>query len=88
MSVDVTDLVMQRYFINEEERNITIANKRLEEMWAQLRKQCTHPTTVTSEKYYSGGYDYISSVVITVTCTLCDKILKSYDDPKHKGCHS
>jgi hypothetical protein len=50
-----------------------------------LETNCQHENTTKVEKYYDGGYDYVSSVRITVTCDLCNKILESYDDPKHRG---
>lgn len=52
-----------------------------------LKEQCTHPTTETTEKHCRGGYDYVSSIVITKTCTICRKVLESYDDLTHKGTH-
>lgn len=85
MPKDVTQLVMQRYFINELEKEIISKEKELTERWNTLQKQCDHPTVKIDQSYHSGGYDYVSSVIITHTCTICDKVLKSYEDPKHKG---
>lgn len=53
-----------------------------------LESNCQHENTTRTEKYYNGGYDYVSSVRITITCDLCSKILQSYDDPKHRGSHA
>lgn len=88
MSVDVTQLVMARYRINEHKKNIEYHQKCIDELQSKLERNCTHPTVKTEEKYRSGGYDYVSSVTIIKTCTLCDKVLESYDDPNHKGIHS
>lgn len=87
MSRDVTQLVMDRYFIDELKKKIEHLNNELQERLKTLQKRCSHPTTKTDRKYYSGGYDYVSSISITTTCTLCDKILESYDDPNHVGRH-
>lgn len=88
MSVDVTQLVMARYHINEHRKEIEYRKKCIAELQDKLERNCTHPTTKTEEKYSSGGYDYVSSVHIIKTCTICDKVLESYDDPNHKGTHS
>lgn len=88
MSVDITQLVMQKYYINELEKQLERDEIRLAEMIATLERQCTHPTIKTDNKYHKGGYDYVSSVTISKTCTICDKVLECYDDPKHKGYHA
>lgn len=85
MSVDVTDLVMKKYFITEKKKQIEYLQKEIDEMQDWLEKKCTHPTTITDRKYHSGGYDYVSSVTVTTKCTLCEKVLSCIDDPKHKG---
>ena len=85
MSVDITQLVMQKYHINELKRHLEQDHNRLNEMCATLERQCTHPTIKTDRKYHEGGYDHVSSVTIIKTCTICDKVLEFYDDPKHKG---
>lgn len=85
MSVDVTSLVMDRYFINELKKDIDNKNNELAHRWTDLQRKCTHPTIKVDEKYYRGGYDYVSSVKITHYCTICDKIVKSYDDSNHIG---
>lgn len=53
-----------------------------------LERNCQHPDVTKSSKYYEGGYDYVSSIMITHTCDLCHKVLKYYDDPSHKGSHA
>lgn len=88
MSVDITSLVMDKYHLNEHIKKIEYHEKCIAELQARLERRCTHPTVVTTEKYNGGGYDYVSSVRITKTCTLCDKVLESYDDPKHRGSHA
>jgi hypothetical protein len=87
MSVDVTQLVMDRYYINELQDKISREHKELYDRWELLRKRCSHPTIRIDREYNRGGYDYVSSVTITHKCTICDKVLKSYDDPNHKGSH-
>lgn len=88
MSVNVTDLVMLKYHIMEYDKEIERAKKARQELVDKLDRKCTHPTIKVDSKYYEGGYDYVSSVKITHTCTLCDKIVKSYDDPTHQGMHA
>ena len=51
----------------------------------ELDKCCQHPTETIEQSYYRGGYDYISSVTITHTCSTCGKVLKSYKDHTHQG---
>lgn len=46
---------------------------------------CEHTKINKVERYYSGGYDYKSSVVISEYCEHCGKLLKFYDDPTHQG---
>lgn len=83
--VDVTQLVMDRYFINELTKELENKNKELAYRWKELQRKCMHPTIKTIEKYNSGGYDYVSSIHITKTCTTCNKVLESYKDPNHRG---
>lgn len=86
MSVDVTSLVMDRYHINENRKKIEVLEAEIEEMENRLKQKCIHSTIITTKQYRDGGYDdYVSSVRITKTCSLCDKVLESYDDPKHSG---
>jgi len=63
-------------------------NKRIDYQRRLLDTHCQHVSETVLSKYYSGGYDYVSSVHITHTCDLCGKILKSYDDPHHRGSHA
>jgi len=85
VSVDITQLVMQKYFINELKKSLERDHKKLQEMKATLERQCSHPTIKTDRNYCSGGYDYLSSVTIVKTCTICDKVVEHYEDPNHKG---
>lgn len=85
MSVDVSTLVIDRYYIDQITKDIQQLSQDLAHRWQDLQRKCTHPTSKTIEKYNSGGYDYVSSVHVLKTCTICDKVLESYDDPKHHG---
>ncbi len=85
MSVDISGLVVQRYFIDKLTKEIARDKETLAEAWVKLQRQCTHPTVKTDRNYCSGGYDYLSSVKIVKTCTVCDKVLEDYYDPKHNG---
>lgn len=53
-----------------------------------VQENCQHVDTTTIRKYYEGGYDYVSSVIVTETCDLCSKIIASGNDPAHKGSHA
>jgi hypothetical protein len=88
MSVDITQLVIDRYHIDQKRKEIVRLNNEIDSLQKGLIRRCTHPTSKTEEKYHSGGYDYLSSVTITKTCTICDKVLESYDDPKHRGSYA
>lgn len=88
MSRDITDLIMTKYFINEKEKEIARLNNEIAELRDKLVRKCDHPTTTTTEHYNSGGYDYLSSVVITQKCTICDTVVNQYYDPKHKGSYA
>ena len=46
---------------------------------------CQHESETVHSKYHEGGYDYVSQIAVTHTCDLCGKLLKSYNDPHHKG---
>lgn len=85
MAVDITELVMLRYHIDEFNRKISVLQNERNELIKKLERKCTHPTTATTRDYIPGGYDYVSSVIITTKCTLCNKVTESYDDPKHRG---
>lgn len=88
MSIDVTQLVMERYLIDELRKEIERKNTELDTRWNKLQKQCSHPTIKVTEVYSSGGYDYVSTNTITTTCTICDKVLSSKLDPSHRGSFS
>jgi hypothetical protein len=83
--MDITDLIMTKYFITEKEKQVQRLNNEIEELQNKLIKSCTHPTTITTSEYTSGTYNDLSFVTITHKCSICDKILESYYDPKHKG---
>lgn len=88
MSMDVTDLVMTKYFIDEKNKEVQRLNKEIDELQDKLVRNCTHPTAIKTEKYNSGEYDYKSSVIITHTCTICGTVLNQYYDSKHKGSYA
>lgn len=88
MAVDVTELVMLKYHIDQYDREINNIKVARKELIDKLERKCIHPTVKIDSNYCSGGYDYVSSVTITHTCTLCGKIVKSYDDPNHRGTHA
>lgn len=95
MQHDLTDVVS----LLDEASGLLKSSKGLEEqalklardalsIKAKAQKLCTHPATKKDSQYHRGGYDYVSSVTITHTCVICGKVLKSYDDPNHKGYHA
>lgn len=63
-------------------------NKRIDYQRRLLDTHCQHVSETVHSKYYEGGYDYVSSIAVTHTCDLCGKLLKSYNDPRHKGSHA
>jgi hypothetical protein len=52
-----------------------------------VQEICPHPEVRKEDKYYPGGYDFLSTVVISEYCKDCGKLLKYYDDPEHRGTH-
>ncbi len=95
MQHDVTEVVE----LLNEAKNLYASSKKLGEQALKLAKEahniktkaqklCTHPTTTKDSQYHRGGYDYVSSVTISINCAICGKNIKSYDDPNHKGYHS
>lgn len=88
MAVDITELVMLKYHIDEYTKEITRIDLARKELIDKLERKCNHPTIHVQSKYFTGGYDHVSSVIITHTCTLCGKVVKSYDDPNHRGTHA
>lgn len=60
---------------------------RAQAMLATVQDLCPHPETRKEDKYYPGGYDFVSTIVISEYCKDCGKLLKYYDDPNHKGTH-
>jgi hypothetical protein len=85
---DITELLKLKDSIELVRRRMTSDSIAVNEWRSNLQKLCPHPTTKTTSKYYDGGYDYLSSVRIMVQCTICEKVLESYDDPKHRGHHA
>jgi hypothetical protein len=85
---DITEILKSKDNIDIIKRRIASDTATVIEWTNKLQKECLHPTTKTSRKYCSGGYDYLSSVTITIKCSICDKALKIYDDPNHKGSYS
>lgn len=85
MSKDITEILKLKNSIQTVRDRIYSDNGIVIEWIKKLQNQCPHPTSATTKKYYGGGYDYLSSVRVTVTCTICEKILEAYDDPKHQG---
>lgn len=59
--------------------------KELDSLTKELNNRCTHPIYKETRDYYPGGYYDRSSVTIFHICTICGKVLKSYDDPNHHG---
>lgn len=68
MSVDVTQLAMQKYEINKLKNQLERDHNRLNEMIITLERQCTHP-----EKYLRPAniaYDMNAKI-----CELCERII-------------
>lgn len=80
MSVDITQLVMDRYYINEKRKEIERLNNEIDDLQKGLTRRCTHPTTKTDRHYFPGSYYNTSYETVTKICTICDKILETYDD--------
>jgi vesicle coat complex subunit len=87
MTVDISKLTELKNEIEKKEKKRDKLDKKIFELIDKLQDACMHPTVNTKDYYCSGGYDYLSSVTITETCAVCNKVLKSYDDPNHKGYH-
>lgn len=68
MSVDITQLIMEKYYINELEKQLNRDRDRLKELKVYLEKRCTHP-----EKYLRPAniaYDMNAKI-----CELCERII-------------
>lgn len=63
-------------------------NKRIDYQRRLLTTHCQHVSETITRKYYEGGYDHVSEVAVTHTCDLCGKLLKSYNDPNHRGSYA
>ena len=85
MPVDVSELMVLKYYVDKTNKEVKRLHEENESRRKELERKCTHPTTVTNRHYSSGGYDYRSSVTVTTTCCICDKVIESYDDPDHRG---
>ena len=85
MTVDVSELIKLKNEIAEKKDKRSKLDKKISKLTKQLQDTCEHPTINTTDYYCSGGYDYLSSVTITKTCSICDKVLETYADPKHRG---
>lgn len=77
MSVDVTQLVMDRYFINELTKELESKNKELAHRWKELQRKCNHPTIRTERDYIPGSYYDRSYVTIKEICKLCEAVVKN-----------
>ncbi len=88
MSTDVSQLVITRFYIEEKKKDIKRLEGEVQELQLKLERLCTHPTIVKTTHYTSGGYDYVSEVTIAERCITCDKVVKTYKDPNHKGTHA
>lgn len=88
MSIDVSQLIIDKYYIDKNNKDIARLLAENEEKEARIKKHCPHATYKVEENYSTGGYDHISSVTIAHICTLCGKVLKQYLDPKHKGSYA
>lgn len=53
--------------------------KRLNHAIDLLQTRCPHPTTTDRTSYYGGSYYDRASTTHSLTCTLCDKVLKTWD---------
>lgn len=87
--IDITEILKLKNTIDIVQARIIADKEFVAKYCKELQNLCTHPTVTTTRKYYGGGYDYLSSIRITTKCTftLCEKILETYDDPKHQGQH-
>ena len=64
---------------------VDILNRRIDYWRRVMDDNCQHESETVHSKYHEGGYDYVSEIAITHTCDLCGKLLKSYNDPHHRG---
>lgn len=75
--------LMQQY--NMQLRNATQATYAAGKLLENIQEKCPHTSIRKEDKYFRGGYDYRSSIVISEYCEHCGKLLKFYDDPTHQG---
>lgn len=87
MPIDVTKLMNLKNEILEMHNTVDKLIVEITHKTDELQKLCQHPVEVKTETYHAGGYDYVSSVPVTHTCSICNKVLQCYDDPNHKGRH-
>lgn len=84
---DITKLLELKDNAIKLNQEVSLLSSKAKEAWMLLQQTCTHPTTTSTREYFSGSYYDRSSVTITVKCSICDKVLQSYDDPNHVGYH-
>ena len=87
MSVNVTYLEELKESMKEYSDKAKEYSDKYDTAYKELQQKCPHTTYSVDRTYFSGGYDYVSSVSIVEKCTFCKKVLKHYDDPKHRGYH-
>lgn len=88
MAYDVTEVMTLLDKKKKLAKQLDKLNQEYAALTIDIESVCPHPTTIKDSHYSRGGYDYVSSVTITIRCSICNKTLKSYDDPKHMGTHS
>jgi hypothetical protein len=88
MTVDVTKILKDKETIEMVRKRIESDTEFVINLLRKLQKECPHPTVKTEEYYHEGGYDHLSSNRIVKTCTICEKIIESYNDPNHRGSYA
>lgn len=68
MKIDTTDLIMQKYFIEELKKSINRDVNILAEKEAILKRQCNHPSKYLKPANISYDMD-------AKRCTLCEQII-------------
>lgn len=63
-------------------------NKRIDYQRKLLKEHCQHVDVTVHSKYSESKHDRASQVAVTHTCNLCGKLLKSYNDPHHRGTYA
>ncbi len=57
-------------------------------LFEDAQGMCNHSDVVITRVFNQGNYYDVSSVDVTETCNICNKILRNYYDPNHRGYHS